>query len=143
MEEFRERKLAQDLERELLRQLQLAVVELRARDLPNTANALAMIRDYMFQWRDVAIMRLKELGVYSMTQDQYDHLMSIVASAMVREAIDETKRRQEEKTTRWLQSWQIRAGLVAVILSIVVTAITDLYGLFRGLAHPLLPGGLP
>ena len=133
-----DRNLAEDLEQRLNAALRDAVEEANRNNLPNIANALDEMRSSTVAWRQNALVRLKEMGIYSMTPEQYNLWLDLMSKALAEHAVADAKARMQTKREQWWHVRQVQIAVIGGAISLIVLAITGLYNLLYGSAHALL-----
>lgn len=138
--------LAKSLDEKLEDALQAAAEEARQQGRPMAAHAATELRDYLMQWREVALQRIKELGVVALPQDQQEQLMMLLAREMVAKILAEKKEKQtrEEaaeirKTSEFWSTRQAKFAIVMGGIGLFVTMLAQVYNAFFGVAHPIRP----
>src|SRR5438270_12917852 len=106
---------------------------------PLTTKALRLARDTLFNWRDTMLQRLVKLNVVMMPQEQHEQLLRMVASEMTDRAIAEARVRTAESRLRFWSTWQGRLAVATGLVSLFIIAVSQIYGLLAGYAHPVKP----
>jgi hypothetical protein len=127
----------EDFDKRLDVALKKAAVEATVNEWPDLSDALDELRSYTNQWRGHAIERMKDLGIYSMTPEQYALWLGIMSETLAEKAVQEARAKRSQERSEWWQFWQIKVAVVASVASLLTVAVGSLYGLFFGGTHSL------
>lgn len=129
--------LVEDFDKRMSAALRAAVGEAEQQGMPDLGIALDLLRVSTLQWRANALERLKSLGIYSMSPEQYNLWMDLMAKALAERAVQEAKERAQHRQRAWWEARQVQLAAVAAVVALTISAISALYGLFFGGTHAL------
>lgn len=101
------------------------------------AEMLVDFRLAMGQWREISTSRLRALGMYGLTEKEHEAVLRLVTQSVAAETVQEARRQVERQHDSWWKRTSVKVGVVAAVVSLVLTGLGTMAGLVALLRrHP-------